>query len=270
MGYQFRHLVLGLTAVFCLSSPAFTAEPFKDFTFHRVKPPALNAKKRINIQVEPVDPVDTVDTVAAAVVKSVQGDQQDWFWNSISPRLDASAPGRFQDALLKISTSPEAALIATPRLQALQAVSEAYGTQILLATLGKKISPALVLAMIGTESSGKPAAVSGAGAVGLMQLMPATALRFNVTDATDPAQNIKGGVAYLEWLLTKFNDDPILALAAYNAGENAVLDNGGVPPFRETRTYVPKVVAAFQVAKGLCKTPPELYSDGCVFAAKEP
>ncbi len=139
----------------------------------------------------------------------------------------------------------------------------------MLATLGKKISPALVLAMITTESGGRQDAESGAGASGLMQLMPATAARFSVTDIKDPAQNIKGGVAYLEWLLEKFDGDPILALAAYNAGENAVIKNGGVPEYAETRAYVPKVVAAFQVARALCKTPPELYSDGCVFDVKE-
>jgi soluble lytic murein transglycosylase-like protein len=73
-------------------------------------------------------------------------------------------------------------------------------------------------------------------------------------------------VAYLDWLLGRFGGDPILAIAAYNAGEGAVDDNGGVPPYRETRAYVPKVLAAFAVARGLCLTPPELVSDGCVFA----
>jgi len=124
--------------------------------------------------------------------------------------------------------------------------------------------------MITTESDGRKDVESHAGATGLMQLMPATAARFSVTDPKDPAQNIKGGVAYLEWLLEKFDGDPILALAAYNAGENTVIKNGGVPDYAETRAYVPKVIAAFQVAKALCKTPPELYSDGCVFAVKEP
>ena len=98
-----------------------------------------------------------------------------------------------------------------------------------------------------------------------MQLIPATAARFDVADAFDPAQNIKGGVAYLDWLMETFYNDPILALAGYNAGENSVRANGGVPPFAETRAYVPKVLAAWSVARQLCKTPPELPSDGCVF-----
>jgi soluble lytic murein transglycosylase-like protein len=98
-----------------------------------------------------------------------------------------------------------------------------------------------------------------------MQLIPATAARFGVTDSTDPVQNIKGGVAYLNWLMQEFDRDPLMVLAAYNAGEGAVKANDGVPPFAETRDYVPKVLAAWQVAQGLCLTPPELVSDPCVF-----
>ncbi|NCO16024.1 MAG: lytic transglycosylase domain-containing protein, partial [Alphaproteobacteria bacterium] len=72
-------------------------------------------------------------------------------------------------------------------------------------------------------------------------------------------------VAYLDWLMTEFDRDPVLVLAAYNAGEGAVTANAGVPPYPETRDYVPKVLAAWQVAQGLCLTPPELVSDPCVF-----
>ena len=99
-----------------------------------------------------------------------------------------------------------------------------------------------------------------------MQLMPATASRFGVEDSTVPQQNISGGIKYLDWLMGEFDSDPILVLAGYNAGEGSVRKHEGVPPFPVTRDYVPKVLAAFQVAKGLCKTPPELISDGCVFA----
>ena len=134
-----------------------------------------------------------------------------------------------------------------------------------MATVGTDVSPALVLALISVESSGKANAESHKGAQGLMQLIPATAERFGIDDPTDPSQNIKGGVAYLAWLLNEFDRDPILALAGYNAGENAVKDNGGVPPYAETRAYVPKVLNAWRVAKGLCRTPPELVTDACVF-----
>jgi soluble lytic murein transglycosylase-like protein len=98
-----------------------------------------------------------------------------------------------------------------------------------------------------------------------MQLMPAAAERFGVGDRLDPAQNIRGGVRYLDQLMKDFDNDPLLVLAGYNAGENAVRKHGGVPPFAETRDYVPKVLAAFSVARGLCLTPPELVSDGCAF-----
>ena len=81
-------------------------------------------------------------------------------------------------------------------------------------------------------------------------------------------QNIKGGVTYLDWLLQEFGGDPVLALAGYNAGEGAVTEHGGVPPYKETRGYVPKVLAAWNVARQLCLTPPVLVSDGCVFNAR--
>jgi soluble lytic murein transglycosylase-like protein len=100
-----------------------------------------------------------------------------------------------------------------------------------------------------------------------MQLMPATAARFGVKDSLVAPENIAGGVRYLDWLMKEFDKDPILVLAGYNAGEGSVRKYSGVPPFAETRDYVPKVLAAFQVARGLCLTPPELITDGCVFAA---
>jgi soluble lytic murein transglycosylase-like protein len=151
-------------------------------------------------------------------------------------------------------------------LQSLQDIAQAHGLTILRETVGTNVSPALVLALISIESAGQATAESHAGAVGLMQLMPATAERFGVTDRESPTENIKAGVAYLDWLMDHFDKDPILVLAGYNAGEGAVRDNNGVPPYPETRAYVPKVLAAFNVAKGLCQTPPQLVTDGCVFA----
>jgi soluble lytic murein transglycosylase-like protein len=85
----------------------------------------------------------------------------------------------------------------------------------------------------------------------------------------DPKANIKGGVTYLDWLLKEFNRDPVLALAGYNAGEGAVREHQGVPPYGETRAYVPKVLAAWNTARGLCITPPQLISDGCVFVRRQ-
>ena len=106
---------------------------------------------------------------------------------------------------------------------------------------------ALLHAVISVESSYNPRALSPKGAAGLMQLMPAIAKRYGVSDRFDPAQNLHGGAQYLRDLLTRFNSDVSLALAAYNAGETAVIKHGKrIPPFRETRNYVPRVLAYYR------------------------
>jgi soluble lytic murein transglycosylase-like protein len=187
-----------------------------------------------------------------------------WYWDHV-PTGIGDVAGRFDLALLALAMGPDGAAVRAPRLQHLQEVADQYGTEILKATIGTDVSPALVLAVIGIESAGVSDAVSHAGAVGLMQLIPATADRFGVGDSTDPVQNIKGGVAYLDWLLDEFDNDPVMVLAAYNAGEGAVRENEGVPPYAETRDYVPKVLAAWQVAQALCVSAPLLVTDPCVF-----
>ena len=105
---------------------------------------------------------------------------------------------------------------------------------------------ALVRAVVHAESSFNPTAVSSKGAHGLMQLMPTTAQRYGVRDLVDPEQNIAGGVRYLRDLLKMFGHNIRLALAAYNAGENAVLRFNGVPPYAETQRYVRKVMHLHQ------------------------
>ena len=110
------------------------------------------------------------------------------------------------------------------------------------------VSPDLVRAVIQAESGFNPRARSIKGALGLMQLMPATAAEFNVLNVFDPAENIRAGVAYLKSLLTRYNNDESLALAAYNAGPNAVEKYGRtVPPYRETRNYVARIRASTEV-----------------------
>lgn len=105
-----------------------------------------------------------------------------------------------------------------------------------------QISPRFALAIAVTESALNPAAVSPKNAMGVMQLIPDTAARFNVRDPFDPKENIRGGLSYLRWLLAYFSGDVALAAAAYNAGEGAVDRYRGVPPFPETRAYVARVL----------------------------
>ena len=273
----------GLVVILCCLLPVMAAAQeavvANEFTFKRVKVGGGLPGKRITVQIDPAEqarllaalPVveprqkPSADGAVGPVVPAAPaGAKYDWFWETVPTQQDQVA-GRFPLALATLSLGPGGASVAAPRLQGMQELAKTYGTEILKATLNTNVSPALVLAVIGIESAGNTDAVSSAGAQGLMQLIPATATRFGVSDATDPAQNIKGGVAYLNWLMDRFDSDPLMVLAAYNAGEGAVTANSGVPPYAETRDYVPKVLAAWVVAQGLCLTPPELVTDPCVF-----
>ncbi|NVZ08344.1 transglycosylase SLT domain-containing protein [Allochromatium humboldtianum] len=112
-----------------------------------------------------------------------------------------------------------------------------------------RLNPDVVLAVIQVESNFNPKAQSHKQAQGLMQLIPDTARRFGVADPWDARQNIDGGMAYLRWLLDHFNGDLRLALAGYNAGEQAVRRHGGVPPYKETQGYVRKIARVLGVSE---------------------
>ncbi|SFP06235.1 lytic transglycosylase domain-containing protein [Tranquillimonas alkanivorans] len=254
-----------VAALILLAAPvAAEPPPFPEFTFKRVAPPAPGVTRRITVQITPKPPAPP------EVPREERPPEDDrplrdghWFWSAVDPGLGADPYARTALALDVLAREAPPA----PRLDALNRIAATHGPAILKATVGTRVSPALALAVIAVESGGRPAAVSPAGAQGLMQLVPATAARFGVSDSFIASDNIRGGVAYLDWLLKEFRGDAVLALAGYNAGENAVLNHGGVPPFAETQDYVPKVLAAWRVARALCVTPPELLSDGCVFLA---
>lgn len=132
------------------------------------------------------------------------------------------------------------------------------------------VDPFFVHAIISAESAYKPGAKSHAGAMGLMQLMPGTARRFNVSSPFVPEQNVRGGATYLKWLLKEFGGDMQLAAAGYNAGEGNVRKYGRkIPPFIETRAYVPKVMGYYKHYKanphlvGLADAGSGLEGSGC-------
>jgi soluble lytic murein transglycosylase-like protein len=121
-----------------------------------------------------------------------------------------------------------------------------------VAAKASTIQASLVRAVIVVESGFNPRAVSKRGAIGLMQLLPATARRYGVKDIYDPEQNIRAGTRYLRDLLTRFDSNLELALAAYNAGEEAVERYGRhIPPYAETLNYVPSVMRVYQRLMGL-------------------
>jgi len=154
-------------------------------------------------------------------------------------------PGRssmFVITLLKLDDDPGAPPGGSPVRMAppdvarlVDAVAQSHG-----------IEPALLLAVISAESGFRARAISPKGAQGLMQLMPATARRLGVRDPFDPEQNVRGGARYLNELLRLFDNDLRLALAAYNAGEDAVMRHGrAIPPYPETRQYVARVLSRY-------------------------
>ena len=143
----------------------------------------------------------------------------------------------FAGALASAQTSPSTA----PATGA--GASTAFGAEIDAAAASNGIDPALLKGLVSQESGFDPNARSGAGAVGLTQLMPGTAAALGVTNPLDPAQSLQGGAKYLRQQLDRFGGDEKLALAAYNAGPGAVAKFGGVPPYAETQNYVNSVLS---------------------------
>ncbi|MEM9061308.1 MAG: lytic transglycosylase domain-containing protein [Pseudomonadota bacterium] len=177
-----------------------------------------------------------------------------WFWKTHSTALTAASATRWDTALTSVKDwrGKGNGFAASDDLAGIR---NRFASEIAQASRKHGLSEALILAVISVESAGKQAARSHKGAQGLMQLIPATARRFGVSNAYDAGQNINGGAAYLDWLLREFNGDAMLALAGYNAGEGAVRKHKGVPPFAETRDYVVKVLDAVVASEPICGTP---------------
>ena len=167
---------------------------------------------------------------------------------------DASGIMHFSDvpddsryALFLRTPKPAGTGAATGATPAAAPLREHYRGYIDDAARTYQVEAALLRAVISAESGYDPRAVSPRGAMGLMQLMPDTARRYGVADPYDPAQSIRGGAQYLRDLLRLFGNDLKLALAAYNAGEKAVVRYGRrIPPYRETRAYVPRVLRYYR------------------------
>jgi len=162
-------------------------------------------------------------------------------------RIDENGVARFTNApttpdhrLLQPGVLPSASRLTVASIDGL---IEAFAAD-------HSLDSALIRAVIQVESNFNRKAVSRKGAQGLMQLMPGTIWRLSVGDAFDPHENIGAGVRYLRQLLDQFQGDLTLALAAYNAGENAVLRYRGVPPYQETRDYVRKVLSLYRQTRG--------------------
>ena len=168
---------------------------------------------------------------------------------------DAPSPGEQYELLVESPREPvrEAVVIASPKTESKVGIDNAavqnalYQDEVLAAAKNSGVETALLHAVITAESNYNPRAISPKGATGLMQLMPRTARQYGVSNLYDPSQNIQGGAKYLAYLLELFKNDFVLAVAAYNAGENAVIQHGNkVPPFRETRGYVSKVMELYK------------------------
>ena len=143
------------------------------------------------------------------------------------------------------------ATLPDPPVVAAKTPSASSDVRSLLSNAGEHhdIDVELLASIVHAESDGRAKAVSRTGAQGLMQLMPATARNMGVKDSFEPEQNINGGTAYLDALLTRYHDNLALALAAYNAGPAAVDKYRGIPPYRETRAYVARVMNEFKRRK---------------------
>jgi soluble lytic murein transglycosylase-like protein len=183
--------------------------------------------------------------VATAEIASIQPDDTPYVAaaSPVAPSTSATSSSPQPVSAAPVNPAQGAPLVATAPapLDLDQVVRDASSRH--------RLDPDFVNSVIKAESNFQNRAVSPKGAQGLMQLMPGTASKLGVTNAFDPKANVEGGTAYLSQLLDLYHDDPVKALAAYNAGANRVEQYHGVPPYRETRAYVARIVRDFNAKK---------------------
>tara|TARA_R110000751_G_scaffold1968_19_gene7347 strand:- start:10112 stop:11017 length:906 start_codon:yes stop_codon:yes gene_type:complete len=258
-GGRLRGLLAAGLAVVALAGPTqaqlgLSRLPAGEVGFRSVTPPAPGTRKRIVFHDQPVAP---------AVKAAAQG-----FWSRPEARPEVTLGRPVAPALKAAAAWGDAGgrRAASDRATA-RRIMAAHGPAMLGAAQSSGLSLNLLLAVAIAESGGDSRAVSPKGARGLMQLMPATAAELGVGDAFSPAQAAPGAARHLEALLRRFDEDPLAALAAYNAGAGAVASRGGVPPWAETRAYVPRVLAAAAAVQELCLTPPASFREPCAPSA---
>lgn len=202
----------------------------------------------------------TVSAIVAAPVSAQNANAgYEWFWREVPVRADLGAR---EHALLIVQDRIDSRGFSARALERTENTVQRWRDQIEVAAHAARISEALIAAIVTVESSGHASAVSPVGAQGLGQLMPGTALALGVRDSLNPMENLRGAALYISDLIDLFEGDLVLALAGYNAGEGAVIRHKGVPPYAETRAYVPKVLEAYEAARRLCVGAPPAHVRG--------
>ena len=186
--------------------------------------------------------------------EAIEGDRVRIFLlpSTAASAADASYMDVAADAVVRVETFPDPVVPINPaetKIASPEPTAAEMHTMLARAGAQHNIDEDLLASVVNAESGGRVLAVSRTGARGLMQLMPGTASEMGVKDAFRPEQNISGGTAYLDQLLVRYHDNATLAIAAYNAGPGAVDKYHGVPPYRETRAYVARVIREFNHRK---------------------
>jgi soluble lytic murein transglycosylase-like protein len=196
-------------------------------------PPEPEAQPQQQVAGQIADDLQTAKKIADQVAGGVQG--------AVSTVAETASQAPAAIAQTVVQAPQKVADIAEQMKEAFFDKEVPFGSIIYSEAKKNDLPPELVAAVVNTESRFVPTARSGAGAIGLMQLVPRTGRWLGATDLTNPTQNIMAGTKYLKYLTERFNGDQQKAIAAYNAGEGNVRRFGGVPPFRETRNYVQRV-----------------------------